>query len=353
MNIIYHYYPQFRRAIFETLERRAKVRFIYGRNGRFGVKTHLESRHDVRRNVFWQNLIVQTTGLSTLRAVCTDDSIILGDIKFVNSWLYAILGRLCGRRIWFWTHGVLEFEVGWKWMLRKLYYNLADGLLLYSENEVGLMKALGYKKPIKMIGNTNFSHAESELLETHIKTIAQASQLSPTAQDGVCYIGRISPEKGFRYYKKLAEILPDRPVILIGPALSGYSVIGDQPENLSILPPEYEPARLVEVTRNCRNFIMFTPGGLALFTATLLGKRVIVRAQSPQKPEYHLLKKYDLIDTFESFDELVALIDSPRLSDSEWVRARRAFLNENNAENVVARILAAAPFSETDREAVL
>lgn len=353
MNVIYHYYPQFRRAIFEALERRAKVRFVYGRNGRFGVKTHFELRHDVRRNVFWQNLIVQTTGLGTLRAVCTDDSIILGDIKFVNSWLYAILGRLCGRRIWFWTHGVLEREVGWKWGLRKSYYNLADGLLLYSENEIEIMKALDYKKPIKMIGNTNFSHAASEMLETHIKKVAQSPQVFPPSQDGVCYIGRISSEKGVREYKHLAEILPERPVILIGPTLSCHSAIGHQPENLSILPPEYEPARLVEVTRNCRSFIMFTPGGLALFTAVLLGKRVIVRAQSPQKPEYHLLKKYDLVDTFESFEELVALIDSPRLSDSEWLRARRAFLNENNAESVVARILAAAPFSETDREAVL
>ena len=46
-------------------------------------------------------------------------------------WLAAILGRLRGKRVYFWTHGWQQHERGLKALVRNTFYRLAHGLLLY------------------------------------------------------------------------------------------------------------------------------------------------------------------------------------------------------------------------------
>lgn len=332
MNIIYHYYPRFRQPLFEAIaQAHPGTEFIYGANSRFGIAALAEDGHHLRRNLFLRNLIFQGFGLSTLRRVCRHDSIILGDLKFVNSWLYAILGRLCGRRILFWTHGVLKPETGLKWRLRKAYYNLANGLLLYSEHEAALMRDSGYHKPIDVVGNSNYHAADLLALEA-----------VPSRSDkGLCYIGRISVEKGLVEFARFAARYPDRKVVLIGPTTPEIERYKGKDDNLIILEPEYDLLRLKQITADCGTLIMFTPAGLSLFTAMLLGKRVLIRRMFPQKPEYHLLQAQGLVEMFDDFDDLMDRAAEPDLDPAVFETARKQFLDENSAECVADRVVQA------------
>lgn len=338
MNVIYHYYPRFREPIFKALARQsATVQFIYGRNSRFGVAALTRAEDDVRRNLFVGNVILQSFGLSTLSSVCRQDSVILGDIKYVNSWFYAVLGRLCGRKIYFWTHGLLAPESGLKWRIRKAYYNLAHGLLLYSNHEVKLLREMGYRKTLTSIGNSNFSKRE-------VAALLSQKQLEGRGRD-ICYVGRISDEKGLKAFIEFAESNPSRRVVLVGPVGPVSNADLTRPKNLFLFAPEYEFSKLAKVTEGCGALVMFTAAGLTLFTAMVLDKRIFVKRLTPQKPEYHILSEYGLINSFDSYGDLLQQIETNDLNDSDFQSARNAFLAENTGEEVARRLVLAVDSS--------
>lgn len=66
-------------------------------------------------------------------SLCRDiDAIIyLGNPYFVSTWLSALIARLSGKRVFFWTHGWTSEERGPKAWFRILFYKLSHGLLLY------------------------------------------------------------------------------------------------------------------------------------------------------------------------------------------------------------------------------
>lgn len=63
-----------------------------------------------------------------------DAVVYLGNPYFLSTWLSAALARLTGKRVLFWTHGWTRSETGIKAALRKLFYQLAHGLLLYGHS---------------------------------------------------------------------------------------------------------------------------------------------------------------------------------------------------------------------------
>jgi len=69
-----------------------------------------------------------------------DAYILVGDAHYLSSWLGAILVRMRGRRLLFWSHGWTRTDRGLKGLLRRMFYRLADGLLLYGDRarEIGI-----------------------------------------------------------------------------------------------------------------------------------------------------------------------------------------------------------------------
>lgn len=57
--------------------------------------------------------------------------IYLGDAHFACTWIGALLARLLGKRVFFWTHGYTRRDTGVKAIIRKAFYSIPDGLLLY------------------------------------------------------------------------------------------------------------------------------------------------------------------------------------------------------------------------------
>lgn len=68
--------------------------------------------------------------------------ILVGLMYWPMTWVCAWLGRKTGKRVLFWTHGWTRPEKGLKAWLRRRFYRLADGLLLYGH----LGKVLGIQQ---------------------------------------------------------------------------------------------------------------------------------------------------------------------------------------------------------------
>lgn len=84
-----------------------------------------------------------------------DTLIVLGDAYIVTNWILALICRLRGKKILFWTHGMYGNESKFKLLVRKTFYRLAHGFLLYGNLAKQLMVKNGFKpKNLHVIFNS-------------------------------------------------------------------------------------------------------------------------------------------------------------------------------------------------------
>jgi glycosyltransferase involved in cell wall biosynthesis len=77
-----------------------------------------------------------TWQFGTIRAALLGDFdayIFEGDAQFISSWIGAVLARVRGKRVLFWSHGWTRLDTGLKRIVRLSFYRLAHGLLLYGD----------------------------------------------------------------------------------------------------------------------------------------------------------------------------------------------------------------------------
>jgi glycosyltransferase involved in cell wall biosynthesis len=137
--IVYHFFAHYRQPVLEELLEKSKHHFLLcaDTNNALlpGVKTWMPENTTrfrkcrsfaVGKHLLWQ------TGLIALALDRSLDTIIyLGDWKWPSTWLSALIARLRGKRVLFWTHGWRSRDRGLVRLIRKNFYRLADGLLLY------------------------------------------------------------------------------------------------------------------------------------------------------------------------------------------------------------------------------
>lgn len=128
-----------------------------------------------------------------------DVAIALGSPYSLTSWLLLVLGPLVGTRVLLWTHGLLAPESGPKWWVRRLFYRLAAGLLLYGERAEQLLIEQGFEKSQLFVVKNSLdperqARAETRLTSETRDTLRQRLALGPEDRMLV-FIGRLQPLK--------------------------------------------------------------------------------------------------------------------------------------------------------------
>jgi glycosyltransferase involved in cell wall biosynthesis len=63
----------------------------------------------------------------------------------LSLWISIVLARISGKRVLMWSHGILQTERSLKGFIRRCFYRLADGLLLYGHHAKHLLMAAGFE----------------------------------------------------------------------------------------------------------------------------------------------------------------------------------------------------------------
>ena len=142
-----------------------------------------------------------------------DVYICLGSPNIITSWIYSLLAKLLGLKVFFWTHGVLSQETGAKAFVRKLYLSIADGLMLYGERAKEILSKSFDQNRLQVIYNS-LDYFEQK----KIKDSISAEQLEMYKKDVgftesdltlVC-MGRLLPklkiEQAINFINKFNEI---------------------------------------------------------------------------------------------------------------------------------------------------
>jgi glycosyltransferase involved in cell wall biosynthesis len=87
-----------------------------------------------------------------------DGFILEGDVYYLSTWVGALLARMRRRRVLFWSHGWTRTDTGAKLWIRRLFYMLADGLLLYGTRAktIGIEAGLAADRLYVMYNSLDF-----------------------------------------------------------------------------------------------------------------------------------------------------------------------------------------------------
>ena len=148
--VVYHYFAHYRDPVIrELIEHSAHEYHFYGDTQSFdsGIKlTEIDPAHFTRTKCTQRGpLLFQWAAVKLGLSRRYDTLILLGNCKWPTMWLSAILGRLAGKRVLFWTHGWLRHETGLQALIRNTFYRIGHGLLLYGHRAKCIGLSYGFK----------------------------------------------------------------------------------------------------------------------------------------------------------------------------------------------------------------
>lgn len=156
--IQYNCMPHYRARIFELLSGTKDAEFfviadsqpdtpfleVVDANRSKAVR-HIHAATRVIRIGPFMTLFWQAGALKIVRGLKPDVLVTLGSPYSLTAWALCIYGRLRGIPVLLWGHGLLQEERGPRWWLRRLFYTLAAGQLLYGDYAKQLLIRQGFR----------------------------------------------------------------------------------------------------------------------------------------------------------------------------------------------------------------
>jgi glycosyltransferase involved in cell wall biosynthesis len=147
--IVYHFFPHYRSGIIDQLRRSERYEYLFVADDQLDEEgiphcdnwrrgEHLIARCRKIGRFYWQPGVFRLLTEPRLKAV-----IFLGVVYFLHTWLVAILLRLQGRRVYFWTHGWTHDDSWLNGLIRLLFYRIPHGFMFYGSHALEKAKRVG------------------------------------------------------------------------------------------------------------------------------------------------------------------------------------------------------------------
>lgn len=149
VNVIYHFYPHYRRPVLRELARSPlhEYRFWGALEGSDGVepfrgdeRVKIHPLRYRRRGRWW----LVGGYLPAVLDPSADVLVVHGHPNMPASWIIGLLGRATRKKVIYWAHGWLRTEGRLRAVVRRLHYRLADLTLTYADRARELAAAAGY-----------------------------------------------------------------------------------------------------------------------------------------------------------------------------------------------------------------
>ena len=135
--IVYPFYMHYRKPVIDELIQNGRHDYFFAgdtQDQKTGIETckvEPPERFLKIKNFYLGNVLLQFGVLRLLFRHRFDCVILLGNAAWPTIWSTAVVARLVGKRVLFWTHGWISRERGIRGLLRNTLYRLGHGMLLY------------------------------------------------------------------------------------------------------------------------------------------------------------------------------------------------------------------------------
>jgi glycosyltransferase involved in cell wall biosynthesis len=156
-NVIVHYpfIARYRMPIFNLLNKSEKFNFEFWADEKSNDEFLLTDRGELRfKKINLKHIRIplinkiiewQPSAIKYISKNSIDIYIVLGNPNSISTWLCVLISRIRKIPVLMWSHGFLKDEGGVKGFVRKFFYKLANGHLLYGDNAKKLMLKYKFK----------------------------------------------------------------------------------------------------------------------------------------------------------------------------------------------------------------
>jgi glycosyltransferase involved in cell wall biosynthesis len=174
--IVYQFLPHYRAGIFLKLleSKRHNYIFVAGHNNLApsipewlvpsGTPFAEANCYWLWRPWFYQHGLAALALRKDIHAI-----IYLGTPYSLSTWYSAIIGKLTGKRILFWTHGWLANKGRFREQIKKRFMRLADTLLLYGTRAKSIGARMGFSSDRMVVIYNSLNYHEQEAIRNQIR----------------------------------------------------------------------------------------------------------------------------------------------------------------------------------------
>ncbi len=238
--VIYHHIPEFRKAIFEKLVEESSVDYVivsdvssiipalklvddevldlWGDRHFKRVKNTWFGAH-----FLWQSEIARPSFIKKY-----DTLIYLGSMYHLSTWVSAVIAKSMGKKVVFWTHGLINREDDFKGFTRRRFYSLADSLLLYGHRAKNLLLDYGFSAEKLFVVYNSLDYEKQKKFRESVLMQNTKNFKSKCFKDPnlpiMIFIGRLTSEKQPELVIELAHAmkLKGNPINVL--------IVGDGPD---------------------------------------------------------------------------------------------------------------------------
>lgn len=313
--LIYNFAQHYRANIFTLMDKDMDVDFYFG-DHYLNVKKMDYSllKHKVTevRNIHFGPLIWQK---NTIQLAWSDYDvfIMLGEPKCLTSWIILVLSRIYGKRLYFWSHGWYGREGLLKRIIKKIYFGLSDGVMLYGEYARQQMLKQGFSSDKLTVIHNSLAYDEEIEIRKTLTTSGFYDEHFGNSLPNLVFIGRLIATK------KLDMIIRAMiPLRNMGIRVN-MTYVGDGPsratlealvkecelqENVWFYGPCYEEKQIAQMIYN--SDLCVSPGevGLTAMHSMVYGTPVITHNNfCHQGPEFEAIKE-DVTGAFFEYNNV-------------------------------------------------
>lgn len=195
--LIYNFAQHYRTNIFTLMDKAMDIDFYFG-DHYLNVKKMDYSllQHKVTE--------VKNIELGPLKWQCNtirlawadyDTFIVLGEPMCLSTWFILLISRVLGKRIYFWTHGWYGRE-GWaKRLIKRIYFGMANGTMLYGEYARQLMIKQGFRAQKIAVIHNSLAYDTQIVLRNGLHDHHTFSNHFGNEYPTVVFVGRLTKEK--------------------------------------------------------------------------------------------------------------------------------------------------------------
>ncbi|MBU2901528.1 glycosyltransferase [Maribacter dokdonensis] len=225
--------------------------------------------------------------------------LITGEPYYLSNWALIILGKILGKKVIPWAHGIKGDYNKMEWF-EKLFFKLCPLVLLYGNHSRNIMINKGFN-PDKLICIYNsLNHDKQINLRNSIKPSQIYFEHFNNKNPTIIYIGRIQKSKKLELLAECIHRLNKKGIncnlVFIGKDLKDNNVVKTAKEleiekHVWFYGPCYEEEKISELIFNANLCVSPGPVGLTALHSLTYGTPVISNDNfNTQMPEYEVIK---------------------------------------------------------------
>lgn len=335
--LISNFPSHYREEIYRELGKDFNCDFVFGDKLNGGITpfdiSTLNSKVHILKNISYKDITLWQIGVLKYAFKKYDRVIIADDIRCLSTWVFLLMARLSGKKIYFWAHGWYGKENYIKKCIKQLFYRLPEGMFLYGNYSRNLMIDNGFNPDKLWVIHNSLAYSRQIEIRRGLRSSGIYTSHFLNTDPNLIFIGRLTKVKRLDMLIRALDILRKEGLhcnlTLVGAGteleeLRRMTIDYELENRVWFYGASYDEYTNAELIYNAD--LCVSPGniGLTAMHVMMYGTPAVTHDSFEwQMPEFEAIRP-DCTGEFYNHDSITSLADTIK----EWLESKKGMREE-------------------------